>query len=105
VAGTLVSDATSLEAAWAPRIQGAPFAPDGAWTPDVPLVASVTSYLQPLGQHDWSVGDPCNTFDATTYMDNLLAHFFASGGQDLYYLSHPSSHTCLQNTSCSFFPQ
>jgi hypothetical protein len=104
VAGTLVSDATSLEAAWAPRIQGAPFAPDGAWTPDVPLVASVTSYLQPLGQHDWSVGDPCNTFDATTYMDNLLAHFFVSGGRDLYYLSHPSSHTCLQNTSCSFFP-
>jgi hypothetical protein len=92
LAGTRVSDASSLEAAWAPRIQGAPFASD------------VTSYLQPTGQHDWSVGDPCNAFDATTYMDNLLAHFFASGGQDLYYLSHPSSHACLQNTSCPFFP-
>lgn len=104
LAGSLVTDAASLAAAWAPRVQGAPFAPDGAWTPSQPLVASVTSYLQPLGQHDWSVGDPCNSFDATTYMDNLLAHFFYSSGQDLYYLSHPSSHTCLQDTSCAFFP-
>jgi hypothetical protein len=100
-----VVDGASLAQAWSPRIQGAPFtSDDSAWTPGPPLVASVTAYLAPLGQHDWSVGDPCQSFDGTTYMDNLLAHFFVSGGQDLYYLSHPSSHGCLASTSCPFFP-
>ena len=95
--------ASNLESAWAPRIQGVPFSPDGAWTPGPGLVASVTAYMQPTGQHDWSVGDPCQSFDPTTYMDNLLAHYFASGAKDLYYLSHPSTHACLANSSCSFF--
>jgi hypothetical protein len=98
-----VVDAASLAMAWSPRIQGAPSAnDDAAWTPGPPLVASVTAYLDPLGQHDWSVGDPCQKWDGTTYMDNLLAHFFATNGQDLYYLSHPVTHTCLANTSCPF---
>jgi hypothetical protein len=104
VAGTRVTDAASLAQAWAPRIQGAPLSPDeGAWPANAPLVASVTAYLNPTGQHDWSVGDPCQAWDGTTYMDNLLAHFFATSGQDLYYLSHPKTHACLANTSCSFF--
>ena len=103
VAGVHVTGASVLDAAWAPRIKGMPFADDGAWTPNVPLVASVTAYIQPGGQHDWSVGDPCQSFDATTYMDNLLGHYFATGGQDLYYLSHPHSHACLKDTSCSFY--
>ncbi|MGH7294611.1 MAG: hypothetical protein ACRELB_06755, partial [Polyangiaceae bacterium] len=99
-----VTDAASLEQAWQPRIQGAPFTSDGGWTPGQPLVASVTAYLDPKGQHDWSVGDPCQAWDGTTYMDNLLGRFFASDGQDLYYLSHPTTHACLANTSCSYFP-
>ncbi len=103
LASTHVVDAASLATAWTPRIQGAPSAnDDAAWTPGPPLVASVTAYLDPLGQHDWSVGDPCQKWDGTTYMDNLLAHFFATNGQDLYYLSHPVTHTCLANTSCPF---
>ncbi len=103
LASTHVVDAASLAMAWTPRIEGAPSAnDDAAWTPGPPLVASVTAYLDPLGQHDWSVGDPCQKWDGTTYMDNLLAHFFATNGQDLYYLSHPASHTCLANTSCPF---
>ncbi len=106
LATTLVTDGASLQQAWSPRLQGAPFAADGAaWTPGPPLVASVTAYIKPTGQHDWSVGDPCDAFDATTYMDNLLAHFFYTGGQDVYYLSHPSSHACLSSSSCPFFAQ
>jgi hypothetical protein len=103
VAGARVTGGSTLDAAWAPRIKGAPFAADGAWTPGPPLMASVTGYMQPTGQHDWSVGEPCQAFDATTYMDNLLAHFFASRGTDLYYLSHPASHACLSSTSCAFY--
>lgn len=106
LASTHAVDPASLATAWSPRVQGSPSANDGmAWTPGPPLVASVTAYLDPLGQHDWSVGDPCQAFDATTYMDNLLAHYFATNGEDLYYLSHPQSHTCLANTSCPFFGQ
>jgi hypothetical protein len=103
LASTRAVDPTSLAQAWAPRLEGAPFANDGAWPANAPLVASVTAYLQPTGQHDWSVGDPCNAWDATTYMDNLLAHFFVTNGQDLYYLSHPMTHACLANTTCPWF--
>ena len=103
IAGSHVTDAASLDAAWAPRTQGAPSAADGAWPANAPLVASVTAFPAPGGQHDWSVGEPCQAFDTTTYMDNLLAHFFATSGQDLYYVSHPQSHKCLANASCGFY--
>ena len=102
LAGHRVAGASDLDAAWAPRIQGAPFAADGAWKAEAPLVASVTAFPNPTGQHDWAVGEPCDAFDAVTYMDNLLAHFFASGGRDLYYLSHPSTHACLATSRCPF---
>lgn len=101
IAGAHVTTASSLEAAWQPRIQGAPLS-TSAWPVGAPLMASVTGFMQPLGQHDWSVGDPCDAFDATTYMDNLLAHFFVSGGRDLYYVTHPSTHGCLSDQSCPF---
>jgi hypothetical protein len=105
LANVLVSSAASLDQAWAPRIEGAPFSPDGAWAASQPLVASVTAYLDPQGQHDWSVGDPCQTWDGTTYMDNLLNRFFTSGGEDLYYLSHPSTHECLADTTCPWLQE
>jgi len=103
VAGAHAADPASLAQAWSPRIQGAPFAADGAWGANQPLVASVTAFLEPLGQHDWSVGDPCQSWDGMTYMDNLLGRYFATNGQDLYYLSHPTSHACLATTSCAFY--
>jgi hypothetical protein len=40
-------------------------------------------------------GEPCQSFDAGTYLTNLTARFFMTNGTDLYYLSHPSSHHCL----------
>ena len=95
----------ALSQAWSPRIRGAPFSVDGSWTPaGVPLVGMLNAYIEPTGDHDWSFGDPCEAWDAVTYMDNLLAHFFATHGQDLYYLSHASSHECLATSSCPFFP-
>ena len=72
LATTHTVDAASLGTAWSPRLKGAPFAnDDAAWTPGPPLVASVTAYLDPNGQHDWSVGDPCQAWDGTTYMDKF----------------------------------
>ena len=96
------SSSAGLGAAWAPRIQGAPGGDDGTWTPGGPLVGMLNAYLQPLGDHDWSFGDPCQAWDGTTYMDDLLVHFFATGGEDLYFLSHATSHECLATQTCPF---
>jgi hypothetical protein len=98
----LATSSASLAGIWAPRIQGAPLGNDGTWTANAPLVAMLDAYLQPLGDHDWSVGDPCQAWDGTTYMDDLLVHFFATGGQDLYYLTHAASHECLATQTCPF---
>ena len=35
-------------------------------------------------------------------MDDLLVHYFATGAQDLYYLTHASSHECLATQTCPF---
>jgi hypothetical protein len=101
--GASMGTAAQVSAAWTPRILGAPFAPDGAWQPTQPLLGMLNAYLQPLGQHDWSIGDTCQAWNGTTYMDNLLVRFFATGGQDLYFLSHSQSHECLASGACSFF--
>lgn len=87
----------TLEIAWQPRQRGAPFGPDGAWTPSPsrPLTALLDAYVVPQGTHTFVNGDPCQGFDAGNYLTNLTARFFQSGGTDLYYLSHPSTHLCL----------
>ena len=57
----------------------------------------------PQGVHTFVNGEPCQSFDAGTYLTNLTARFFMSHGSDLYYLSHPSTHLCLQDvTTCGY---
>ncbi len=103
------SDA-ELARAWEPRIRGAPVdgtispsAPETGWAGNARLVAQIQAYIVPQGQHVYDVSDPCRTWDAATYIDGLMARFFASDGQDLYYLSHPRTHGCLARfNGCSF---
>jgi hypothetical protein len=104
VATQRVSSSAQLATAWAPRLLGKPLGEDGTWTPNdkVGLIGMINAYIQPLGDHDWSFGDPCEAWDAVTYMDSLLVHFFQSGGTDLYYLSHAHSHECLATQTCPF---
>jgi hypothetical protein len=95
------TDAASLAAVWAPRLTGTPFTPDtAAWKN--PVVAMMTTYFQLTGQHSFDAGDPCDSFDASTYLNGTLARFFASNGTDVYYISHPTTHRCLANQSCPF---
>ncbi len=95
---------STLSAAWAPRIKGVPFSPDGgAWDGTVPLVAVMNIYIKPPGQHTWDVVDACKIWDDAEYGGNVTAHFFATGGTDIYYLSHPSTHECLETLDCPFF--
>jgi hypothetical protein len=95
------TDPNTLNAAWGARIQGTPFTPDtSAWSQ--PLVAVASGYMAPLGQHSFDAGNPCEGFDAPAYFDNTMARFFTSGGTDLYYLSHPTTHRCMASGTCPF---
>ena len=64
-----------------------------------PLTALLDAYIVPQGVHTFVNGEPCQSFDAGTYLTNLTARFFMTGGTDLYYLSHPTTHHCLEAAS------
>jgi hypothetical protein len=92
---------SSVDTVWTPRLLGVPFAPDDdAYAPrpapDGRLTALLNAYTIPEGQHTFVNGNPCQAFDHGTYLTNLVARFFASDGTDIYYLSHPSTHHCLE---------
>lgn len=99
-----VRDTVSLTRAWEPRIFGAPFSSDEAgWTGTEPLVGVVNAWVAPKGAHGLAIGEPCKKFDDVTYYEQLLVHFLATQGRDLYFSSHPSSHFCLEREACAFF--
>jgi hypothetical protein len=101
LAGVRAVDRDSLARAWAPRITGEPFASDArGWVPNGPLLGVLDAYIQPGGQHVFVNGDPCKTFDDVVYHDNLLVRFLATQGKDLYVLSHPTTHRCLEREAC-----
>ncbi|HEX8795601.1 MAG TPA: hypothetical protein VF765_31845 [Polyangiaceae bacterium] len=102
VVGMHPSSSAQLDAVWAPRIEGAPFSVDGSWKAGPPVAGMINAYLEPLGDHDWAFGDPCRAWDGVTYMDDLLVHYFATGGTDLYFLTHAKSHECLATQTCPF---
>lgn len=103
-----LTSAGKPEAVWAPRLLGVPYGQDGAWKPSLapkraPLVALLDAYIVPQGVHTFVNGEPCQSFDHGTYLTNLTARFFMTDGADLYYLSHPASHHCLQQVaSCDY---
>ncbi len=103
VAGLRATDPASLTAAWAPRLRGVGTKDGAAWTADAPIVAAVYAYINALGQHVWTFTEPCKAFDDVVYYDHMMGRFFASGGKDAYFLSHPESHWCMANESCPFF--
>ncbi len=67
-----------------------------------PLLGLVNAYVNPLGQHVFFLNDPCRAFDDVTYYDTMLARFLASGGTDIYVLSHPQTSGCMATQSCPF---
>jgi len=101
-----IRDSTELAAAWEPRLRGVPFSPDAsAWSASGRVVGMFNNYIEPQGTHTWDTPDYCRAWDHATYGNALIARFFASGGKDVYYLSHPSSHLCLEKGTCEFLPQ
>jgi hypothetical protein len=91
-----------LDAVWAPRLRGVPHAKTnaGAWQPGEKLVGLLNAYIVPEGQHAFFNPAPCEQWDNATYLAQLAAHYLASGGRDIYYLSHPATHSCLATHTC-----
>jgi hypothetical protein len=99
-----VDNSISLARAWEPRSFGTPFVADEAgWKGQQPLVSVLNTWIEPSGQHVFAFGNPCRKFDDVVYYDHLLVRFLATQGKDLYFLSHPQSHLCLERESCPFF--
>ncbi len=95
-------DAATLAQAWAPRLDVlSPTSPDASEA-TAPLIGLVNAYVNPLGQHVFFINDPCRAFDDVTYYDAQLARFLASGGRDIYVLSHPQTHKCMATQTCPF---
>jgi hypothetical protein len=97
----------TVNAVWEPRVKGAPFSPDGGWQnpENKPLTALLDALVVPEGVHTFKNGEPCESFDAGTYLSNLTARFFMTDGADVYYLSHPTTHRCLGSpevTTCGY---
>jgi hypothetical protein len=102
-AGTPVVDGPSLDAAWAPRLLGAPFSGDGNFEPSGPLISLVNAYVNPTGAHVFVTSDTCKAFDDNTYFLHLAGRFLSTGGADAYFLSHPRTHRCLATQTCPIF--
>lgn len=104
-ADTLLSAGASPTKAWEPRLLGVPLQSTDmtAWKADGLTVGVVNVYIQPGGKHTWETGDACKKWDDATYGGNMAGHYFASGGKDPYYLSHPASHPCLERKDCDFY--
>jgi len=103
IADARATDPASLARVWAPRLAGVPFAPDGAgWRGQSPLLGVLNAWIQPGGQHVFVNGDPCKKFDDVVYHEGLVARFLATQGKDLYVLSHPTTHRCLERETCAF---
>lgn len=102
--GTLDACASggSCASPWAPRLLGKPFADDdaSAWKPSAPVVAMLDAMVEPEGTHCFVNPLPCKNFDESLYLTLVVSQFFRTSGQDLYYLSHPSTHHCLESLTC-----
>ena len=85
----------------------APGGDPSVWSP-VPgedISGLVNHYVIPNGTHgfDQVVYDADDSWDPVQYLINLVARYGVTNGQDLYYHSHPDTHTCLEDSSCPFF--
>jgi hypothetical protein len=102
LASVIGTDAASLDTSWTPRLSVlSPTSPDGAQA-SAPIVGMVNAYVNPLGQHVYVINDPCRAFDDVTYYDTQMGRFLATGGHDLYVLSHPQTHKCMATQTCPF---
>jgi hypothetical protein len=68
-----------------------------------PTSGLVSPYVEPRGIHGFSaIYDPSSPFDMAVYMFNMLGRYIGTDGRDLPYLSDPTGHHCLEDSSCDY---
>ena len=76
---------------------------DSVWTYERGQASSgmVSPYVQPAGIHGFTeIYDDTLGFDMAVYMFNMVGRYLHSGGTDIPYLSDPTGHHCLEDSSC-----
>jgi hypothetical protein len=78
---------------------------DDVWSygSDRPTSGIVSPYVQPAGIHGFrGIYDDTLGFDMAVYMFNMLGRYLGTDGRDIPYLSDPTGHQCLEDSSCSY---
>lgn len=78
---------------------------DDVWTyaPNQPTSGMVSPYVQPRGIHGFQkIYDDTIGFDMAVYMFSLVGRYLRTGGTDIPYLSDPTGHRCLEDSTCAY---
>lgn len=102
IADAPAGDSAAIDRSFAPRITAAPFGTTG-WTGQGKLQAEITYFTLPEGSHAGEgINIYCEKWANFYYEAALVTRFLATGGTDVYYLTHPQTHKCLGDLSCDF---
>ena len=66
--------------------------------------AQIFPYIDADGEHGFYLSNIANRFDIDEYMINLIGRYYQTGGTDIYFVTNPEGHTCLEDDSCDFIP-
>lgn len=78
---------------------------DAVWTyePNQPNSGMVSPYVEPGGIHGFRrIYDNQLGFDMGVYMFNMVGRYLRTAGTDIPYLSDPTGHRCLEDSTCSY---
>ncbi len=68
-----------------------------------PTSGVVSPYVEPRGIHGFeAIYDPNSPFDMAVYMFNMVGRYVSTDARDIPYLSDPTGHHCLEDSSCSY---
>jgi hypothetical protein len=71
-----------------------------------PTSGMVSPYSAPTGAHGFDLMfDDTIGFDAAVYMFNMIGRYMSTEGTDIPYLSDPTGHHCLEDSSCSYISE
>ena len=90
---------------WSRRSRPMTSPDDDVWTYAVgePSSGVISPYVQPAGIHGFSeIYDPTLGFDMAVYMFNMVGRYTSTDGTDIPYLSDPTGHHCLEDSSCAY---
>ncbi len=78
---------------------------DSVWTydPSGPNSGMSNPYVQPAGIHGFRrIYEDSLGFDMAVYMFNMVGRYLHTRGTDIPYLSDPTGHHCLEDSTCTY---